>query len=190
MKSRASRLRIRLAFVAGLLLASNGILFAAFTWPKLSSVKRAEARALEVSKRRASLEKVWSQVTARKELLARNRQDIESLSRDHLKYRAEDLFGAQREIDKLARDAGLRPKKSSYSLSKVKGTDLVRCEVTLPLDGSYASLSGFLERIESEKRFIVVDQMALTEEEGGGARMNLKLSAIFKEREGGQGGAQ
>ena len=184
MRTRTSRMRVRLAVLAGLLLVGNVILFAAFTWPKLSSVKRAEARALEVSKRRAALEKVWSQVTARKELLARNRRDIEALSRDHLKDRNEDLFGAQREIDKLARDAGLKPKKSSYALSKVKGTNLVRLEVTLPLDGSYASLTGFLERIESERRFIVVDQMALNEDQGGGARMNLKLSAIFKEKEG------
>jgi Tfp pilus assembly protein PilO len=189
MRPRASRVRIRLAFLSAFLLAANLILFAAFTWPKLSSVKRAEARAVEVSKRRAALEKLWSLLTARRELLARNRKDIESLGRDHLRYRSEDLFGAQREIEKLARDSGLKPKRSSYSLSKVKGTDLVRCEVTLPLDGSYASLTGFLGRIESEKRFIVVDQMALSEEEGG-ARMNLKLSAIFKEKEGESGAAQ
>jgi Tfp pilus assembly protein PilO len=62
----------------------------------------------------------------------------------------------------------------------VRGTDLVRCEVTLPLDGSYANLTGFLARLESTERFIVVDQMALVQEEDG-ARMNLKLSAIFKE---------
>ena len=62
----------------------------------------------------------------------------------------------------------------------MKGTGLVRCEVTLPLDGSYLNLTGFLSRIESAKRFIVVDQMALVQEEQG-ARMNLKLSAIFKE---------
>ena len=180
MSPRSSRTRVRLAWVGALLFLANAVVFAAFTWPKLNSVRRAESRALEVSKRRAALERVWSQVTARKELLARNRQDIESLSRDHLKYRADDLFGAQREIEKLARDAGLKPKKSAYSISKVRGTDLVRCEVTLPLDGSYANLTGFLARIESAKRFIVVDQMALAQEEDG-ARMNLKLSAIFKE---------
>jgi Tfp pilus assembly protein PilO len=183
MSSRASKLRIRLGYLGVLVLVLNGVLFAAFTWPRLNSVRRAETRVVEVSKRRAGLEKVWSQVTARKELLSRNRQDIEILSRDHLKYRTEDLFAAQREIEKLARDAGLKPKKSTYSLSKVRGTDLVRCEVTLPLDGSYANLTGFLARVETAKRFIVVDQMALTEEEDG-ARMNLKLSAIFKDKDG------
>lgn len=180
MSPRFSRTRLRLAFLGALVLIANAVLFAAFTWPRLTSVRRAENRALEVSKRRAALEKVWSQVSTRKDLLARNRKDIESLSRDHLKFRAEDLFGAQREIEKLARDAGLKPKRSAYSISKVRDTDLVRCEVTLPLDGSYANLTGFLARIESAKRFIVVDQMALVQEEDG-ARMNLKLSAIFKD---------
>ena len=180
MSPRFSGTRVRLTLLGALLLMANAVFFAAFTWPRLNSAHRAEIRAKEVSTRRAALEKVWSQVTARKALLARNRQDIESLSRDHLKYRGEDLFGAQREIEKLARDAGLKPRKSAYFISKVRGTDLVRCEVTLPLDGSYANLADFLARIESAKRFIVVDQMALAQEEDG-ARMNLKLSAIFKD---------
>ena len=180
MSGRGSKIRRRLAWLGALLLLANALLFAAVTWPRLNSVRRAESRGPEVSKRLGALEKVWSQVSTRKALLAQNRKDIESLSRDHLKYRVDDLFGAQREIEKLARDAGLKPKKSTYAISKVRGTDLVRCEVTLPLDGSYSNLAGFLARIESAKRFIVVDQMALAQEEEG-ARMNLKLSAIFKD---------
>jgi hypothetical protein len=182
MNRRASKTRLRTALAGVLLLAANAATFAAFTWPRLTRVRRAESRAREVSARRADLESLWSQVQARKEILAQNRRDIESLNRDHLKDRAEDLFAAQREIEALARDAGLKPKKSSYSLVPVKGTDLVRCEVTLPLDGTYASLTGFLARIQSARRFFVVDQMALAHEEAG-ARMNLKLSAVFKEGE-------
>jgi Tfp pilus assembly protein PilO len=180
MSRRGSRVRLRLALLGGVLLLADVVVFAAITWPRLTSVRRAEGRALDVSQRLAALEKVWSQASTRKALLAQNRQDIEGLSRDHLRYRADDLFAAQREIEKLARDAGLQPKKSAYSISKVRGTDLVRCEITLPLDGSYTNLTGFLARIEAAKRFIVVDQMALAREEDG-ARMSLKLSAIFKE---------
>ncbi|MBX7183812.1 MAG: hypothetical protein K1Y01_01580 [Vicinamibacteria bacterium] len=180
MSRRSSGTRRRLAWLALLLLVANGVLFAAATWPRLNSLRRAESRAKEVSTRRAALEKVWAQATARKELLARNRSDIESLSRDHLKYRNEDLFGTQREIERLAREAGLKPKKSTYSISKVRGTDLVRCDVTLPLDGSYSNLTAFLARIESAKRFLLVEQMALSQEDQG-AKMNLRLSAIFKD---------
>ena len=180
MSRRRSATRLRIALIGVLLLAVNGVAFAAFTWPRLTRVRRAESRSREVSTRRASLEKLWAQFSARKELLAQNRKDMESLNRDHLKYRTEDLFSAQREIEKLARDSGLKPKKSGYAVTRIKGTDLVRCEVTLPLDGSYANLTGFLARIESAKRFFVVDQMALAQEEDG-ARMNLKLSAIFKD---------
>lgn len=169
-----------MAMLGSLLIVINAAVFAAFTWPRLNRVRRAESRAQEVSARRAALQKVWSQVVTRKELVAQNRKDIESLSRDHLRPKEEDLFAAQREIEKLATDAGLRPKKSTYVMEKVKGTDLVRCQVTLPLDGSYSNLTGFLSRVESTRRFIVVDQMALAQEERG-ARMSLKLSAIFKD---------
>jgi len=163
-----------------LLFLANGIAAAAFTWPRLTRVRRAENRAIEVAARRASLETLWTRVTARKDVLAQNRKDIETLHRDHLKERADDLFPTQREIERLAREAGLRPKESSYAMSRVKGTELVRCDVTLPLDGSYTNLTAFLARIEATERFIVVDQMGLSRDEGG-ARMNLKLSAIFKD---------
>jgi len=55
MKPRASKVRIRLAFLGALVLIGNGVVFAAVTWPRLSSVRRAETRALDVSKRRAAL---------------------------------------------------------------------------------------------------------------------------------------
>jgi Tfp pilus assembly protein PilO len=163
-----------------LLLAVNLAVFAAFSWPRLTRVRRAEGRAQEVVGQRAALERVWSQVVSRREVLAQNQKDIEILNRDHLKPRTDDLFAAQREIEELAKDAGLRPKRSTYLIESIKGTGLVRCKVTLPLDGTYVNLTGFLSRIGSTRRFIVVDQMALAQDEQG-ARMNLTLSAIFKD---------
>lgn len=180
MNPRRSAARRRMTLLAALLLAANGAFFAAFTWPRLTRARRAESRARETSVRKEALEKVWADTTARKQILAQNRRDIESLDRDYVKDRQVDLFATQREIEKLAKDSGLRPKKSSYALSKVRNTDLVRCEVTLPLDGTYLNLTGFLGRLETTKRFIVIDQMALAEDEEG-ARMSLKLSAIFKD---------
>lgn len=182
MTRRRSKARLWLAVTGLVLLAINAAVFAAFTWPRLTRVRRAEDRAAEVAARRASLEKLWAQVVARKELVAQNRKDIESLSRDYLKPRTEDLFAAQREIEKLAVEAGLQPKKSAYDVDRIKGTNLVRVEVTLPLDGSYASLTGFLARIAAAKRFIVVDQMSLSQDQES-AKMSLKLRAVFTDGE-------
>lgn len=178
MTRRASPARRRIVWLGAALLAVNGVAFAAFTWPRLNAVRRAEARALEVSTRKQTLEKVWQRLSARAELLAQDRRDIERLTRDHLKPRATDLFPAQREIESLARASGLRSVKSAYAMEEIKGTGLVRCRVTLPLDGTYRSLTDFLSRVERSERFIVVDQMALSQDQAG-ARMNLRLSAIF-----------
>lgn len=180
MTKRQSKVRLRIAIMGALLLAINAAAFAAFTWPRLTRVRRAEARGQTVSARKAELEALWTQVAERKSLVARNRSDVETLRRDLIKPRKEDLFVAQREIERLARESGLRPSKSTYALEIVKGTGLVTCAVNMPLDGSYADLTSFLARIESAKRFIVVDQMSLSQDEQG-ARMSLKLSALFKE---------
>lgn len=182
MTRRGSSARLRVAILGLSLLGLNLIALGVFTWPRLTRVRRAEDRAVEVAARRAALEELWARVTTRKETVARNRADIESLSRDHLKFRSDDLFAAQREIEKLAKEAGLQPKRSTYEIEKLKDTDLVRCQVSIPLDGTYTGLSGFLARVESAKRFIVVDQMSLSEDQAG-ARMSLKLSVIFKDGE-------
>lgn len=180
MTLRRSKARLRVAVAGMLLLALNVAAFAAVTWPRLTRVRRAESRAQTVAARLSELERLSATLLARKELVARNRQDIERLSREHLKPRATDLFAAQREIERLAREAGLRTRTSTYEVEKIAGTDLVRCRVTLPLDGSYSNLTGFLSRIAATSRFIVVDQMALAENEQG-ARMSLQLSAVFTE---------
>lgn len=180
--TRGSRTRLRIVLFAAIVIVINVVAFAAFTWPRLNQVRRAEDRAQEVSARRDALETVWTRVVARREVAAQNRRDIETLSREYLKSRSADLFMAQREVERLARAAGLSPKKSSYALEEIKGTGLVRCEMTLPLDGSYANLTDFLTRIEGASRFIVVDQLALSRDQEG-ARMNLQLSAIFRSEE-------
>ncbi len=182
MTRRGSKARLWLALLGLALLLVNVVVLAAFTWPRLTRVRRAESRAAEVASRRASIEGLWAQVVARKELVAQNKKDIENLSRDHLKPRAEDLFAAQREIEKLATEAGLKPKKSTYEVDKIKGTNLVGCEVTLPLDGSYANLTAFLSRLAAAKRFIVVDQMSLAKDDQA-AKMSLKLRAVFTDGE-------
>lgn len=180
MSGRRSKARLRVALSGAILLVINLLVSAVFTWPRFTRVRRAESRAQQVAERKATVEKLWAQVASRKKLVDQNRRDIESLKRDHLKLRSEDLFAAQRAIEQMATEAGLRPKRSAYAISKVNETDLVRCEVSLPLDGTYANLTGFLSRIESGRRFILVEQMALTQDDQA-ARMNLKLSAIFKE---------
>lgn len=182
MTHRRSQARRRIVLLGVALLAGNLLALAIYTWPRLTGVRRAERRADDVAVQRAGLESLWSQMVARKALVEQNRQDIEALKTEHLKFRETDLFAAQREIEKLAVDAGLRPRRSSYSIERIKGTDLVRCSITVPLDGSYSNLTDFLGRVESATRFIVVDQMALSQDDTS-AKMNLRLFAVFKEGE-------
>jgi hypothetical protein len=183
MTRRRSKARLRVAFFGAILFLLNAAILAAVTWPRLTRVRRSEERAAQVAKRRAELEAVWTRLTARRELVEKNRADIERLGSEYLKPRATDLFAAQREIEALAKASGLKPKQSAYTIRAIKGTDLVRCEVGLPLDGSYANLTAFLSRVETTKRFLLVDELKLNREDAG-ARMSLTLWALF--REGGE----
>ena len=57
---------------------------------------------------------------------------------------------------------------------------LLRIKVTLPLEGSYAQLVAFLERVERSKHFLTVDRIALTGDTDGAANLQVELSAYFR----------
>jgi Tfp pilus assembly protein PilO len=175
---RRSRRRLALLVVAAAFAALNLVTFAAFTWRKLTEVRRAEARATEVEERLRASEGALAVARKQSETIRANERDIAAFKARYLKDLASDLLDAQREIDALARASGISAPTTSYTLSRVKGTDLVRCAVGLPVEGSYRNLIGLIERVESSPRFLTLADLALSSGESK-AQLKLEVSAYF-----------
>ena len=66
----------------------------------------------------------------------------------------------------------------------MEGTPVERVSVTLPLEGSYPQLVGFLREVERSPRFLTVDRVAMRSEE---ARAQLQVVLSMYVRAAGEG---
>jgi len=65
-----------------------------------------------------------------------------------------------------------------------------RVVVTLPLEGSYAQLVGFLRQVETSPRFLTVDGVSMRADAETGAALQVELSAYLRPSAGATGEAR
>jgi Tfp pilus assembly protein PilO len=75
-----------------------------------------------------------------------------------------DLLGA---IEGAANSNGLRLEKGEYRLSQERGFPLARYQVTLPLQGSYGEVRGFVNAVLDSVPAAALEDLALKREEIG-----------------------
>jgi Tfp pilus assembly protein PilO len=91
-----------------------------------------------------------------------------------------DLLPTLKAIEDLARSPGLRPGGRSFQRDEVADARVERVAVTLPLEGSYEQLVGFLREVEASPRFLTVDRVSMRAEAEGGARLQVELSTYLR----------
>jgi Tfp pilus assembly protein PilO len=169
--------RRRLLVPALVLLGLNVAVFAAYTFPRTLQVRRATSRTMQA---RAEVEKERKDVEAlraRADALKANAADAERFYKD-VDPRA-NFLAVLEDVERLAREPGLKPGGRSFSAGEVTDPRLSRIKVGLPLVGSYDQLVGFLQRVERSKHFLTVDRIALSGSEEGTASLRVELSAYF-----------
>lgn len=172
-----SGVQARLRVVALSVLALNALGLLAFTLPRRaaqgSAAQREAALRADVGREQRRLRERQVRADAQRD----NARDLERLQAA-LAPRAQALVPMLEAIEKMARDSGLRPRRRRYSESELPGTGIVRVEIELPLEGRYAALVDFLERVEVSGRPLSVDALAL-QRDAGQARLRVRLSAWF-----------
>lgn len=175
---RRSRGRVVLLTVVAALGVVNALAFAAFTWRKLTEVRRSEARATEVEMRLDASEEALRVSKARQDAVSTGQKDIATFASRYLKPASTELLGTQREVESIAKAAGLKVRSAAYGIDPVKGSGMTRCEIDLPIEGSYRDVVDFIDRIESSHRFFTVDSLTLTRDDAG-TKMSLQVSTYF-----------
>jgi Tfp pilus assembly protein PilO len=169
--------RRRLVPLVLALLGLNIAVFAAYTLPRTLQVKRATSRTAQA---RAEVEQARKDVEAlrgRADALKANAADAEGFYKS-VDARA-DLLAVLEDVEKMAREPGLKPGTRSFTAGESTDPRLSRIKVNLPLVGSYDQLVGFLERVERSKHFLTVDRIALSGGDEGTANLQVELSAYF-----------
>ncbi len=144
-------------------------------WMQKNAARRAEAARAEVGRQR----QVSGALRERAEAIRENAADAERFQRLAGAEKA-DLLPALKAIEDLARSPGLRPGARAFQREEVTDAPVERVAVTLPLEGSYEQLVGFLREVEASPRFLTVDRVSMRAENEGGARLQVELSTYLR----------
>jgi Tfp pilus assembly protein PilO len=173
------RRRLLPAFLV--LLGANALALFVWTgpryWMQKNAARRAEAGRVEVERQRKSTAALRERAAA----IRGNAADVERFQRSLAGAEKADLLPTLKAIEDLARAPGLRPGARSFQREEVEDARVERVGVTLPLEGSYDQLVGFLRGIESSPRFLTVDRVSLRGDADAGARLQVELSTYLRE---------
>lgn len=166
------------AFLA--LAALNASVFAAFTLPRSLRQRNAAARAAAARTALAQEQARLSALRERAQAIRANRADLERFYATQAGSERQDLLPTLEAIEKLARAPGLEPGSRALRRREVEGAPLERVAVTLPLEGTYEQLVGFLDGVERQPRFLTIDRVALRAGADAGGSLQVELSAYLR----------
>ena len=163
------------------LLALNLGVLVAWTLPRLLRQKNAVERAVagrgELTRER---ERAFA-LRERAAAIRANRADLERFYAKLAGSEAKDLLPTLEAIEGMAGAAGLHPASRTLRRESVDKAPLERVAVTLPLEGSYAELVGFLRGVERQPRFLTVDRVALRADAESGGALQVELSTYLRQ---------
>ncbi len=163
------------------LLALNALAFVAWTLPRSLRQRNAQARAAS-ARAELQLEKQRAQALVdRAEAIRANGADLERFYATLAGDEKQNLFQSLEAVEELAREPGLQLATRSVRREDVDGAPLERVVMTLPLEGSYPQLVGFLRGVERSKRFLTVDGVALRADAESGGSLQVDLSTYLRQ---------
>jgi Tfp pilus assembly protein PilO len=153
--------RTRLVPLFLVLAAVNLLVLLAWTLPRGYRLRNASARA---GAARAEVEQQRALVTGLRDRTQAVRENGRDLARFYERLvgpEQTELLPTLREVERMARLPGLSPGGRSFARETIDGTQVERVSVTLPLEGSYTQLVGFLREVERSPRFLTVDGVSM-----------------------------
>lgn len=92
------------------------------------------------------------------------------------------------ELNRAAKDAGIKAKEASYVLEPVEGSDtLSQMTITSAYEGTYANLTKFVNLLDKSPHFLIVESMqAAPQPSGTTLSVSFKLDTFVREEAGGQ----
>jgi Tfp pilus assembly protein PilO len=161
----------------GLLVLNLGTLLA-YTLPRRLQERSLAEQAVTLREEVARERRVNEGLRQQALVIGANTQDMNRFLKQVVAGR-DSLSTVLEELERTAREAGLRTDRRSYNRDEIEMLSLVRFEVRLPLSGSYRQLMTFLDALERSPRFVTVDRVKYQDREGGAPDLSVTVSAYF-----------
>ena len=114
--------------------------------------------------------------------LMQTRTDIKNLYKDMVPGRASEI---SLRLEKISQSAGVQNQGVHYSPKTTPEKDdlpgLQRLDIDTSVSGDYPKLAHFINSIEQDKTFFVIDQIALTSQQSGIVTLQIRLHTFLKE---------
>ncbi|MGA9210298.1 MAG: GspMb/PilO family protein [Terriglobales bacterium] len=140
---------------------------------------------------RSAREAEWAD--ARRELQAKKADAVPlrgmdkklDLARQQIADFYKDRFPAQysavsTELGKVAGETGVRVSQISYDPKPAEVPNLQQVIISTNLDGDYLQVVKFINALERDRMFFMVDSLALAQEQGGMVRLQVKLETYLR----------
>jgi Tfp pilus assembly protein PilO len=91
------------------------------------------------------------------------------------------------ELDRAARETGIKPREVSIQLEPVEGSDaLSQLTITAGFEGTYQSLTKFVNLLDKSPKFLIIESMQASPQQAGAVlNVSLKLDTFVRESSGG-----
>ncbi|HVP51696.1 MAG TPA: GspMb/PilO family protein [Terriglobales bacterium] len=84
------------------------------------------------------------------------------------------------ELGKVAGETGVRVSQISYDPKPAEVPNLQQVVINANLDGDYLQVVKFINALERDKMFFMVDSLTLAQEQGGRVRLQVKLETYLR----------
>ena len=140
---------------------------------------------------RSAREAEWAE--ARRELQAKKADAVPlrgmdkklDLARQEIAAFYRDRFPAQysavsSELGKVAGETGVRVSQIAYEPKPTEVPNLQQVVINANLDGDYLQVVNFINALERDRMFFMVDSLTLAQEQGGMVRLQVKLETYLR----------
>ncbi len=109
--------------------------------------------------------------------LVQAESDLSAFYRDRFPAHASAI---PEELGKLASANGVRVTEVRYTSEAAGQAGLQRVSMDATLAGDYLQVAKFINALERDRMFFVIDEVTLNEQQGGFVRLQLKLQTYLK----------
>ena len=185
---RMSDPRVAARAVVGTLLAANvaAALIAFHPWGGSAEDLQREQETLrgQLAGQRAALAKTRA-LAAKVE---RAREQGDKFLTQYITDRRETASIILDELNRTAKEAGVKQKPGDFTLEPVDGSDtLSQLTVSAAYEGTYSNLTKFVNLLDKSPRFLIIENMTASPQQSGQIlNVSFKLDTFVRETPGGQ----
>ncbi len=93
---------------------------------------------------------------------------------------ADEYSSIAEEVGKVAKENNVRISLAKYGAEEAEIPGLQRVKIEAGIDGDYVNIVKFINALERDELFFIIDSVALTEQQGGTVKLVVKLETYLQ----------